>query len=137
MGGGGSRAGGCKKLAFIEAWRGGGSMGGFRGGNGGIFASWGPGGRVLENTAAPGGADCGGASWEPRRFRKGLVGFGGREGGVGLAGAEAIEVGPLGVKGLLSEDGRRDRFPSGEGERDFSSSGCATTQMCQWDIIDA
>ena len=89
------------------------------------------------NTAAPGGADCGGASWEPRRFRKGLVGFGGREGGVGLAGAEAIDVGPLGMNGLLSVDGRRDRFPSGEGERDFNSSGCAAAKTYQLDIIGA
>ena len=109
--------------------------GGFRGGNGGIFASCEAGERALENAAAPGGADCGGASWEPRRFRNGFVGLGGREGGVGLAGADAIDVGPLGVNGLLSVDGSRDRFPSGEGERDFSSSGCAATRTRQLNMI--
>ena len=60
-------------------------------------------------------------------FSKAFVGFGGREGGEGLAGLEVMDVGPLAVKGLLSADGTRERLPSGEGERDFNSSGCATT----------
>ena len=60
-----------------------------------------------------------------------MVGFGGRDGGGGFAGADAMEVTPLVVNGLLwlSADGRRDRFPGGEGEREFISFGCAMTQV--------
>ena len=115
-------------FAFMEACRGGGIMGGFRGGNGGTFVSCDIGGRAPGNAAVPGGADCGGTSCELRRLRNGLVGFGGREGGAGFAGADA---GPFAVNGLLSADGTRERFPRGEGEREFSSSGWAMTQYDQ------
>ena len=72
-------------------------MGGFRGGNGGIFASCEADGRAVANAADPGGADCGGISCELLRFRKGFVGLGGKDGGRGLAGAD---TGPLAVNGL-------------------------------------
>ena len=108
-------------------------MGGLRGGSGGILVSWELVERAPENTAVPGGADCG-TSCDPRRFKKGFVGFGGKEGGGGFAGAEVIvatpDVGcvpepPFIENGLLTGEGTRERFPRGEGERDASSSGRA------------
>ncbi len=48
---------------------------------------------------------------------------------VALAGKE--DVAPLRENGLLTGEGTRERFPSGEGERDASSSGCAKTRMDQ------
>ena len=72
-------------------------------------------GRDPGNTAVLAGADCGGASCDPLRLRKGLLGFGGTEGGGGRElGAEAgvavggrpCELGELaGKNGLWSGDG--------------------------------